>query len=397
MQKTLIALAVAGLMSGTAFAETSVKIGGKFDAGYQFINAAGADTLDASKQNGTSTGGSSTATLGDGSATSSRITIQAKEDLAPGWYAMVDLDLRFGTIEEGKNLTTTGGLNSNDKKAMYLSSPFGTLRWGVMNMAQQQYWDYEEKPYMVNVKDLEIVKYGVSQKRDTSLTSRNTEYDTPILTIGNMSNRLKFSYAFGDSRKAGSNDTDNTTSGDTFVIAETGVIGKFINWSFSTGHRRSITEGASSTTTGFSGTGAGTGMHYSENNISIHPIDGLKIGMNYNIFKGAGDTSSENGLFKEKNTNFVIAYNFGSKAQIGIERSHLNDLSTNRNSGKGWMIGGSYFISKSTFIYLGWQKDDYARNVKSISGGYSGTGTNFMTTFNKVDQTYTRFGIAKEF
>ena len=384
MQKTLIALAVAGFMSGAAFADTSVVIGGKFDAGYQFVHASNADAA-----NGTSNGGTTTEPLGDGAASTSRITVQAKEDLAPGWYSMVDLDLRFGTIEEGKNLTTTGGLNSNDKKALYLGSPFGTLRWGVMNMAQQQYWDFEEKPYMINVKDLEIVKYGISQKRDTTLTNRNTEYDTPILTTGPVQNRLKFSYAFGDSRKAGSSDNDNTTSGDSYVVAETGAVGKWVNWGLSSAARRNTTEGVA--------TGSGNGMHYSENYLNIHPIDGLKIGMSYNIFKGAGDTTTENGLFKEKNTNFVLAYNFGSKAQIGVERSHLNDLSTNRNSGKGWMIGGSYFLSKNTYLYLAWQKDDYARNVSKVGGVYSGTSSNFTTTFNKVDQKYTRVGIVKEF
>lgn len=384
MQKTLIALAIAGLMSGAAFAETSVKIGGKYDAGYQFTNTAGTDAAD-----GTSTGGTSKATLGDGGATSSRITVQATEDLAPGWKAVVDLDLRFGVVEEGKNLTTTGGLNSNDKKAMYLLTPYGNLRWGVMNLAPQQYWDYEEKPYMINVKDLEIVKYGISEKRHTSLSNRVTEYDTPILTIGSVQNRLKFSYAIGDARKAGTNDVDGNSSGDVYAIQETGAVGKWVNWGISSMHRTARLETGS--------TGTNGGMHWSENYINIHPIDGLKIGMNYNIYKGAGDTATDNGLFKEKNTNFVIAYNFGSKAQIGIERSHLNDLSTNRNSGKGWMVGGSYFLSKSTFLYLGWQKDDYARNTGTSSGGYSGTGTNFAATFSKVDQKYTRFGLVKEF
>jgi len=386
MQKTLIALAVAGFMSGAAFADTSVVIGGKFDAGYQFVHASNADAA-----NGTSNGGTTTETLGDGAASTSRITVQAKEDLAPGWYSMVDLDLRFGTIEEGKNLTTTGGLNSNDKKALYLGSPFGTLRWGVMNMAQQQYWDFEEKPYMINVKDLEIVKYGISQKRDTTLTNRNTEYDTPILTTGPVQNRLKFNYVIGDGRKAASNDVSGTASGDVYAVQETGAVGKWVNWGLGVVHRTNAKESTATST------GTGNGFHGSENYINIHPIDGLKIGANFNIYKGAGDTTSDNGLFKEKNTNFVVAYNFGSKAQIGIERSHLNDLSTQRNSGKGWMIGGSYFLSKNTYLYLAWQKDDYARNVKSIGGGYSGTGAAFTATFNKVDQKYTRVGIVKEF
>jgi hypothetical protein len=387
MQKKLIVLAVAGLLSGAAFAETSVKIGGKFDAGYQFKHTAGVDNAD-----GTSTGGSTTETLGDGGASTSRITVQAKEDLAPGWSAMVDLDLRFGTIEEGKNSSTTGGLNSNDKKAMYLLSPYGSLRFGVMNLVHQQYWDYEEKPYMVNVKDLEIVKYGISEKRSEALTNRNTEYDSPILTIGPVKNRLKFNYAIGDNRKGGTSNTDSKTSGDVYAIAETGAFGKWVTWTLSTMTKRNTNEDATSPA-------GSNGLHYSENSVSIHPMDGLKIGMNYNIYKGFGDTATgSNGIFKEKNTNFVVAYNFGSKAQIGIERGHLNDLGATRNSGSSWMVGGSYFLSKSVYVYLAREKDDFARNdTKNGYAKYAGTAAGFVSTWTKQDMTYTRFGLVKEF
>jgi hypothetical protein len=387
MQKKLIALAVAGLMSGAAFADTSVTIGGKFDAGYQFTRKAAVDTI-TSGESSQGNGGGTTETLGDGSATTSRITVQAKEDLAPGWSVQVDLDLRFGTIEEGKNNTTTGGINSNDKKAMYLASPYGTLRFGVMNLVNQQYWDYEEKPYMVNIKDLEIVKYGISEKRSESLTSRNTEYDTPILTIGPVQNRLKFGYAIGDNRKGGTSNTDSTVSGDVYAFDLTGAYAKWVNWSFSAVHKVDTLEGGASTSR--------NGMHFSENSINIHPIDGLKIGMNFNIYKGFGESNNTNGVFKEKNTNFVVAYNFGSKAQIGAQRGHLNDLSDNRNSGSDWMVGGSYFLSKSVFVYLAREKDNYDRNVSGYTK-YAGTGTGFASTWTKNDQTYTRFGLVKEF
>ena len=384
MQKTLIALAVAGLMSSAAFAETSVTIGGSFDAAYKFTHGSNADTAD-----GTSKGSVTKATLGDDGAKTSRITVQAKEDLAPGWSAMVDLDLRFGTIEEGKNAATTGGLNSNDKKALYLISPFGTLRWGVMNIASEQYWDYEEKPYMVNLKDLDIVKWGISEKRDTYLTNRATEFDTPLLSLGQVKTRLKGTYAFGDSRKAGSNDVDSKSSGDVYSVANTGTVGKWANWQLSTSHRVANVETGS--------TGSNGGMHFSENYVNFHPIDGLKIGFQYNVFKGAGDTNSDNGLFKEKNTNIVVAYNFGQRVQIGVSRSHLNDLSTNRNSGKAWQIGGTYFLSKSTYAYLAFEKDDYASNVTGVKGGFDGTAANFVGSFDKVDQKYTTFGLVKEF
>ncbi|WP_018608126.1 porin, partial [Uliginosibacterium gangwonense] len=294
MQKRIIALAVIGLMSGAAFADTSVTIGGKYDAGYQFKHTANSDNAD-----GTYGGAKTTETLGDGAASTSRITVQAKEDLMPGWNAMVDLDLRFGTVEEGKT-----GITSNDKKALYLTSPYGNLRWGVMNLVSQQYWDYEEKPYMVNVKDLEIVKYGIMAKRVSTLSSRATEYDTPVFNLGPVAFRAKANFVFGDNQTTGANNVDNgatgaVNGGNVRALAVTGAVGKLVNWTLSTHERARTTFGQ----------GLSNGMHWQEHSISIHPIEGLKIGMNYNIYKGGDGTAA--GAFKEKNTNFVVAYNLG--------------------------------------------------------------------------------------
>jgi len=393
MQKRIIALAVVGLMSGAAFAVTSVTIGGKYDAGYQFKRTANTDI------NGASAGGKTTETLGDGGASTSRITFQAKEDLMPGWNAMVDLDLRFnansGSIEEGKGLTqdssqkviSNGGLNSNDKKALYLTSPYGNLRWGVMNLVSQQYWDYEEKPYMVNVKDLEIVKYGISEKRHTSLTSRATEYDTPVFHVGPVMFRFKGDAVIGDAQKAGDNNNDSTAqagNGNVYAFAATGAVGKLVNWTLSTHHRNATAYTSAKR----------NDMSFQEHSINIHPIDGLKIGMNYNVYKGYDGAGT---YFAEKNTNFVVAYNFGDRFQVGIERSHLNDVASSRNSGKGWMVGGSYFLSKSAYFYLARAKEDYARNEGKVSGGYDGTAAGFIGSFSKTDSTYTRAGFVKEF
>ncbi len=125
MQKKLIALAVAGLMSGAAFAQTSVTLGGKFDACYSFSRA---QTAEPSTQSPTKE------TMDGGCNTSSRVTIGAKETIAKGYEIRVDYDIRFGNVMEGKNSSTTGGLNSNDKKAMAFSTPAGTLQWGVANL-----------------------------------------------------------------------------------------------------------------------------------------------------------------------------------------------------------------------------------------------------------------------
>src|SRR5437868_4440425 len=107
-------------MSGATFAQTSVVIGGKFDAGYQFNHAKRTDSANGAPQTGPNAGGSTTEAQTDGSASSSRITVVAKEALGSGYSAEVNLDLRFTNIHEGKAATSSsqGGLSSNDKKVL---------------------------------------------------------------------------------------------------------------------------------------------------------------------------------------------------------------------------------------------------------------------------------------
>lgn len=380
------AVAIASLFFGIAHAETSVNVGGVYDVGYMFKRIASLDN----PKTGQSTGGTTTETLGDGAGQGSRIIINAKEDIAPGWSSTISLDLRFGSILEGTN-----GVSSNDRKALFLYTPYGTLRWGVQSIAQAQYWDYEEKPYMVNVQDLEVVKYGVLSKRDESLTSRETEYDSPILHVGPVQTRVKFGYAFGANRTTGANNTDGTNSGDILSAAWTGALkcanskGNCITWGVSSIAKVNTTPGAVAS--------ARNGMHFSENYINIHPVDGLKIGFSYNVYKGFGDTATgSDGIYKEKNTNLIIAYNWGNRFQIGAARAHLNDLGSTRNSGKSWMIGGTYFFSRNFFAFAAWQKEDYARNESGYKK-FSGTKTNFTDTWVKQDLRYTRIGIVKTF
>jgi len=383
MRKKVLVLAITGLMSGYACADsTSFWIGGRYDMGYDLIHYANPDNTD-----GTSNGGTTHETMGDGSAATSAILMRATEKLAPGWNAIVELDLRFGTIEEGKT-----GITSNDRKAMYLESPYGTLRWGVMNLADQQYWDYEERADMNLLKDLEIVKYAVSQERASALTSRNTEYDTPILHIGPVKTRLKVSYAIGSTRKSGDSNQSNTTSGDVIAVSETGQINKWLNWGVSRVHKRDTYEGVDAYSR--------NGYHYGEHYVNIYPIPQLKIAMSYNIYKGFGDSAEtgSNGIFKEKNTNFLIAYNWNDKLQIGAARAHLNDLGDSRNSGKSWMIGASYNLSKSVYLFAAYEKDDFERNDPTGSSvKYSGVSTDFTTTWTKQDMGLTRIGMVTEF
>ncbi|HSD36664.1 MAG TPA: porin [Rhodocyclaceae bacterium] len=388
MQKKLIALAVAGLMSGAAFAQTSVTIGGKFDAGYQFKRTAKADNA-----GGGAEGGTTTETLGDGGASTSRITVGAKETLSPGWEAGVSLDLRFGTIEEGKNTTTTGGLNSNDKKALYLTTPIGTAQWGVINAGDNFY--LAEKPYMVSPKDLEIVKYGIATYRITALTNRITELRTPTINAGPVGLLFKAQYAFGDLRKSGASNVDGVTSADATSGGFEYKVGDYVNGGYDFIHRAPTNNAAND------------GFQLWRFYTSVIPVKGLKIAGTYIDQRGYGLSNATGGAvatggtktgWADKVTNAVISYNLNDKWEFGAEYSIVRDVGSFRNSGHGYMFGGAYFLSKNTYVYAAYQKSDWQSNQSSVYGNkYDGTATNFSSSTSKVDSTYTRFGLVKEF
>lgn len=392
MQKKLIALAVAGLMSGAAFAQTSVTVGGKFDACYSFTRD---NNNKVTKE-----------TLTDGCNSTSRVTIGARERIAPGYEARVDFDLRFGNVSEGKNAATTGGLNSNDKKALAFSTPFGTLQWGVANLQSNDY-KLSEKPYMVTPKDTELVKFGVSQLRETSLTSNNTSYWTPVLKIGPYEGLLSATFAFGDNRKNGLNDgagASKTNSGDIWVLGHEGKL-----FDGMADYGMDVTRRGASNSEGGASGGAMVFNHYY---VNVRPVPGnrnLKLSAQYNIYKGwegkdgalivPGALGVVGQSFKDKNTNFVVSYNFDGKAEVGLGVSHINGVGSTRYAGRGIMLGGSYFLSKSLQVYAGLQKTTYSAGT--VQGSkvmkYDGTAAGNSGTSTLANGRTIKVGVLKEF
>jgi len=310
----------------------------------------------------------------------------------PGWSAMVDLDLRFGTIEEGKGfsqdtsnkLTSTGGLNSNDKKAMSLTTPVGTILWGVYNVSDNYY--LAEKPYMISPKDLEIVKYGIATYRYSALTNRETEIRTKPINVGPVGLLFKGGYAFGDNRKGGSSNAAGKNSGDTKSVGFEWKVGNLVNG------------GADYTIRTATTTDSTDSFRFYKVYASVKPITGLKIGATYINQGGYGLVGTKKTGFQDKITNLVVSYNLNNKFEFGGEISKVRDVGEFRTSGKGWMIGGAYFLSKSTYVYAARQKSDWENNVKGVFGGkYDGTAVNFAGSADKIDSTYTRIGLVKEF
>ncbi len=110
MQKKIIALAVAGLMSGAAFAQSNVVISGNLDAGANFTKVEGSSRATNAAYNNTST---------------SIIAFKATEDLGGGMKAGAYIE----TNPLGANVAATGVMG-DFQRYVFINGGFGELSLG---------------------------------------------------------------------------------------------------------------------------------------------------------------------------------------------------------------------------------------------------------------------------
>ncbi|EXI81209.1 MAG: Outer membrane porin protein 32 precursor [Candidatus Accumulibacter appositus] len=120
MQKKLIALAVAGLASGAALAQTNVTVYGVVDAGYLYSSG------NQSKANG---GGTNTFSgLSSGISAGNRIGFKGSEALGNGLKAVFTLE--YGLDIDTNQGIGTGGLNARQQFVGLASDKLGTVALG---------------------------------------------------------------------------------------------------------------------------------------------------------------------------------------------------------------------------------------------------------------------------
>ena len=124
MQKKIIALAVAGLVSGAAFAQTNVTVYGIADVGWEYF---GNSQFDGQK---------STNKISDGGQDASRVGFKGTEDLGNGLSVFFQLEQRF-------NLDTpdVSGRNSN---VGLTGKSWGTVKLGSFGSLLDDYNGYSE-------------------------------------------------------------------------------------------------------------------------------------------------------------------------------------------------------------------------------------------------------------
>lgn len=131
MQKKIIALAVAGLVSGAAFAQSNVTVYGIADAAFQYSSS--------SYVNGVK----SQSAINDGGQDGSRVGFKGTEDLGNGLKAFFQLEQRFHldtTENSDDNSTGLGQRNSN----VGLMGNWGTVKAGSFSSVHDDYNGYSE-------------------------------------------------------------------------------------------------------------------------------------------------------------------------------------------------------------------------------------------------------------
>jgi predicted porin len=123
MQKKLIALAVASLASGAAFAQTNVTMYGIVDAGYVYSQG---DAL--SVANGGIGGENKFSGVQSGLLSGSRIGFRGEEALGNGLKAIFTLEYSLN-IDNNSGIGSTGGLNAR-QQFVGLAGGFGTVALG---------------------------------------------------------------------------------------------------------------------------------------------------------------------------------------------------------------------------------------------------------------------------
>ena len=125
MQKKIIALAIAGLASTAAFAQSNVTIYGVVDAAYVYTHSNGGDRFNtkANEKHGNDFSG-----IQSGQLAGSRIGFKGTEDLGNGLKAIFVLEYALN-IDDNSGIGNTGGLNAR-QQLVGLSSKAGTLSLG---------------------------------------------------------------------------------------------------------------------------------------------------------------------------------------------------------------------------------------------------------------------------
>ena len=317
MKKTAIAIALIGITSGAAFAQSSVTVYGKVDAG--FVHESGGVAGSANN-------------LSSGIASGSRLGFKGKEDLGAG------LSANF-VIENGFNLDTgtaaQGGLLFGRQAFVGLSGNFGAVTLG------RQY-----SPYYKVLRDVaDPFASGLAGKAGNIMTTNTRinnmmEYVTPKL--GGFS--ADVAYGFGE------------VAGDS---AKSRNIGGSIGYS----------RGALDVKLGHHQVNNAAATDSSRNTLlaGSYNFGVVKASLGYAINKGTGSADSNDAIVG-------VTVPFGTSKVLASYIRHNDKSATNKDANQ-LAIGYIYSLSKRTDLYTSYAHISNSNGAAYKVGNAANKGT----------------------
>ena len=381
MQKKIIALAVAGLVSGVAFAQTNVTVYGVVDQGYAY-----------SSSNGAVSGTNKFSGLKDGGLSGSRFGFKGEEALGNGLKAIF-------TMEYGKDSDGDSSSNTNfyiRQAFVGLSNNYGTATLGRQYNAASDVYGQNSSNGVVNAMPVNVFQ-GVngSQIRSQGGNARQDnviKYVSPTFG-GGFSARA--SYAFGEDGKSSGDPQTGVGDDGRFAIAGSYANGPFgVDLSYagiSKTHNIYLTQN-----------GKATNITTNLANVDEWYIGGrydfkvVKLYASYQDMDNKTDVALANtgskmwqvGLSAPVGANGLAMFEY---AEIRFKDDNSTTVEKADGKNKGFGIGYTHSLSKRTTLYTFLSQVKYDDNTGSTGdwiGGIAAAGEKTNTFSAGVRHTF---------
>jgi predicted porin len=362
MQKKIIALAVAGLMSGAAFAQSNVIVYGSVDASYK------ATSTDAAAGAADKTTG-----IDDSVWSSSRIGFKGEEDLGNGLKALFQLEYAINSDENAGIGSGTGATSARTQIVGLSSATMGTVVAGRMNTPGKNVHDKYDVMGGSNL-------FSASQTLNGSLTTgalttgagssmnarlNNTvAYVSPVVAGGLTATvAYSFSGAAGDDSVAYGNSTAGAADDDQERIVA-------MSLDYSTGPF-----GIAYAYHGVSDLDTPTGLA-TYNDVSEHLIAGsydfgvVKLAASYMKTGLDGRLAATSDVDNKVWSVGAIVPLGGGNLRLTYADLSVDDNTTADRDADQWSIAYTYDLSKRTMIYAGYTDlSNGNAAVNKVNGG----------------------------
>ena len=361
MQKKIIALAVAGLVSGVAFAQTNVTVYGVIDQGYLYSKTDNGLT-------GANSGDYKFSGLKDGGLQGSRFGFKGEEALGNGLKAIF-------TMEYGKDSDNDTGVANIYTRQVWVgvNSAYGTATAGRQYNAASDVYGANNVNGVTGVYPLNLLQGAAGQQLRSQ--GGNARQDNVLKYVSpNWSGfTAEGSYAFGE--------TNRTTSANWDPKAETTDNGR---WSLALNYANGpLNVSGAYAQTNSVRTAAVASPDLQGNNIDEWYIGGsydfkvVKVAASYQTLDNgnkATTTVTDTKLWALGGSGPV-----GAKGKVMVEYAQI-DADTdhavvNQNgSAGGWGLGYQHDLSKRTALYTAISQIDYDNNF-AAGAMNAGVGT----------------------